>query len=65
MPQPCDKENSQKNVIYLQQIHLQKGKNHENRKCCCPQKFLPKHMYVNVNVTVPIGFYFLLILYHH
>ena len=36
----------------------QKGKkNQENGESFCRQKFLPKHSYVSVNVTVPIGFH--------
>ena len=44
-------------LIPLWQKHSQKRKKKdESREVFCPQKFLPKHMYVNVNVTVLIGF---------
>ena len=47
----------QESVVYLRQKHSPESKkNQENRESFCPQKFLAKHSYVNVNVTVPIGF---------
>ena len=47
----------QESVVYLRQkVSPKKKKNQENRESFCPQKFLPEHTYVNVNVTVPIGF---------
>ena len=42
-------------LIYLQQKLL--WKNHENRWSFCPQKFLPKHPYVNVSFTFSIRFH--------